>query len=74
MAECPINRPQDVPRGAQRGGGGANGSLVCLKSAEKEWNQAANTEGEPLITLGARVLEPGTKVAAVPALGISLLH
>lgn len=74
MAECPINRPQDVPRGAQREGGGADGSLVCLKPAEKEWNPAANTEGKPLTTLGTTVLEPGTKVAAVPALGISLLH
>lgn len=65
-----------TPRGTQRRWweeGEAGGSLVCLKPPEEEWNRAADTEGKPLVTLGTRALEPGTKVVAVSALGISLL-
>lgn len=47
---------------------------MCLKPPEEGWNQAADTEDKPFIRLAARVLEPGTEVAAVPSLGASLPH
>lgn len=51
------------------GEGRRGGWLSCgLEAAGEEWDRAADAEGQPLTTSGARALERGSRVVAVPAL------
>lgn len=45
-----------------------------MEPPEGDWHGAADTEGEPVIRVAARLLEPGPHVAAGPALDVSPLR